>query len=39
MSAREWGNISHKTSYLLHTLTDIPVHEGTLGVEEVEFVV
>ena len=24
---------------LLHTLTDIPVHEGTLRVEEIEFVV
>jgi len=24
---------------LLHTLTDIPVHEGTLGVEEIELVV
>ena len=28
-----------RVTYLLHTLTDVPVNEGTLGVQKVELVV
>jgi len=28
-----------KKRHLLHTLTDIPVHESTLGVHEIELVI
>ena len=36
--SRNTRNGSTRT-HLLHTLADVPVHEGTLGVEEVELVV
>ena len=35
---KSWAK-GDSVTYLLHTLTDVPVNEGTLGVEQVELVV